>query len=51
MAMKSANFGGNKMNKWGFSGGFYKGRENAGPRHHSRFNKSILYIIQQLKYY
>lgn len=40
MALKSGNFGGNKMNKWGYPAGFYnKGRENSGPRSHSRFNK------------
>ncbi|KAL1517712.1 hypothetical protein ABEB36_001444 [Hypothenemus hampei] len=41
IAARSGNYGGgNKGGRWGYGGGF-KGRENTGPRQHSRFGGAV----------
>lgn len=37
IANRVGNYGGNKGGRWGYGGG-YKGRENSGPKTHTRFS-------------
>lgn len=39
IASRVSNYGGNKGGRWGYGGG-YKGRENTGPKSHTRFGSS-----------